>query len=212
LASKKTYSFQDCLIEIAKISRSSPKPVLINIAGGSCSGKTYFSKELCEEIKKFNLLSSIIGLDYYFKDIDDPLLPKNSEGKRLFDVPESYRQIKFVQDVMKLINLKAIYMPDYNISTNKIISDKGRILSSNKIIIAEGLFAIRFLKGIHPNLINVYIDVSEKTCLERRVKRDVELYNFSPEKSRLYWQKKVMPNFHKFVKPQKKFADFIIKE
>lgn len=212
MVSQKEYDHPKGLVNLTKSITSSRKPVLINIAGGSCSGKSYFATKLKDRIKELGWQASIIILDYYFRDIDEPDFPKNQEGKLLFDVPESYRKNRFIQDVLKLIEGDDIQMPDYDVSTNKILSDCGETVPANQIIIAEGLFTIDFLNGICSNTKNVYIDTPEQMCLKRRIERDTQRYNVDSEKVIATWEKKVLPCYHKFVEPQRDLANFIIKE
>lgn len=198
------------ITELMAILSQTSKPVLICVAGGSCSGKTYFSEQLEREARQHNSVS-IISLDYYFKDLDDVDFPKNNEGRRLFDVPNSYYQDEFRLHIGQLFLGQDIWTPDYNFESNKRIGSRGKLVLAGEIIIAEGLFVIAILNNVYPNVIKVYIEADENVRLERRIKRDTLLYQVSANKVIERFKSKVLPNHVKFVEPQKNYANIIIK-
>jgi len=187
------------------------KPILVVIAGGSCSGKSYLAVKLKTELEQAGILVSIILLDKYFRDIDDSDFPRNENGRRLFDVPDSYYQDEFIEHASMLLSGKDIRMPDYDVSTNKRLSSQGEFVKANPVIIAEGLFAIRMLNNAYPNLIKVYVEANEEVRLRRRINRDTLRYNVSSEKVEETFRIKVLPCHYRFIEPQKQFTDFIVR-
>lgn len=184
-------------------------PILIVISGGSCSGKSYLANILAGAINPFMRISCI-GLDNYFKDIDDPSLPRNAKGSRLFDRPDSYHCEEFVSHVSDLMSGKSISMPIYDQVSCRRISGQYLIIELADIIVAEGLFAITILKNIKKNKINVYVDASEKIRLERRTTRDILRYGVSEDVVVSKFFEKVKPCHTEFVEPQKNIADIVL--
>ncbi len=211
MTAKIEYDFLSGLNKLTEVITQASKPVLVIVAGGSCSGKSYLAVKLKTELEQVGILVSMILLDNYFRDIDDPDFPRNENGRRLFDVPDSYYQDEFVEHASILLLGKSIRMPDYDVPTNKRLSSQGELVEANPVIIAEGLFAIRMLNNAHSNLIRVYIEASEKLRLERRINRDTVRYNVLSEKVEETLRVKVLPCHYRFIEPQKQFTDFIVK-
>ncbi len=203
-------SFEAGLKKIAYLCRYTRDPPLVLIAGGSCSGKSYFAQKLKEKLEKRGLSVSLAPLDLYFRDIDDSLMPRNEEGRRLFDTPRAYEEEKFVKDVGKLLADVNVNLPNYNMETNKIILSPGKLVLAGQLVIAEGLFAITFLATAYPGSLKVYIKAEEPVRLKRRVARDTAIYRVSRETAVINFNKKVLPCHASFVEPQRDNADYVI--
>ncbi len=186
-------------------------PPLILIAGGSCSGKSYFAARLKERCTTINKSVGTVQLDYYFKDLDDPTMPRNAEGRKLFDLPGSYHLNEYKLAIGQLINGQAVNMPNYDSLANKRLVGLGPRIEPPDIIIAEGLFAISILSSDYPFAIKIYIDADQQLRLNRRIARDTMRCGVSSEMVRDYFVNKVVPCHARFVEPQKLEADFAIR-
>lgn len=181
------------------------KPCLINVAGGSCSGKSYFSQQLLDYL---SCKSVILNLDAYFLDITDPKLPHDTDGLPIFDEPSSYNQEQIFNAVHTLLEYKNIFVPIYNLERNQRTNSES-ILCPEPVIIADGLFAIDFLKDFEPNL-NIFVEADDETCIRRRIERDAMHFNLSDKIIRQHYEQRIIPRQQKYVLPQKKFADFVV--
>ncbi|MBU1180359.1 hypothetical protein KJ885_05425 [Patescibacteria group bacterium] len=205
----KQYDFETGLKELARALSSYNRRTLVAIAGGSCSGKTFFSKKLHECLAKTGSSSSIIKLDDYFRDIDDPGLPLTDAGELLFDAPGSFHEQEFVADVSRLLGSRDIMAPRYIKPTMRRTEERKLILAS-QFILAEGLYAIRMLAGRFARLVKIYIDADESIRLERRVARDISLLGVARDDVEWIFQAKILPCHKEFNESQKKQADFVI--
>lgn len=149
--------------------------LLIAIAGPSCSGKTTLAKQLSEKLITGKIDHANITADDYFKDIDDPSLPRMN-GFPLFDHPDAYDIDLLHKNVFDLmIFSKPVREPIYDLSKNKRMSET-REIAPHRVIIVEGLFAIHAMAEIRkhiPALVTVYVDANYSTRLARRMKRDL---------------------------------------
>ncbi len=179
------------------------KPLFIFIAGGSCSGKTTLTKE----IKKSLNQASVVSMDDYFLDFDDPNLPKEN-GQISFDSPGSYHQFEMIEHLKKLNQSESILTPVYNLKYNQRTTEKKEVPSSD-IVIIDGLFSINLGKELNLNKITIFVDAPLKTRLRRRVLRDKGL---APEDVIIHhFLCHIEPLYQKFVFPQMEFADLVIK-
>lgn len=172
-------SFEEALTVITHSAHVIPKPLLISIAGGSCSGKTYFAAQLAQAFHNAHgcICTSIIPLDAFFRDRNDPQNPRDQQNKNIFDMPDSFHHDQFIYTVTQVAYGNSIYIPSYDIRSNTRLSDQDVIIQAHPIIIAEGLFAISFLRDKpHCHKICVYVDTHIEICLARRIARDTENY------------------------------------
>lgn len=188
---------------------TSENPFLIVVSGGSCSGKSYLAGVLAEAINLF-MKVSCVGLDNYYKDIDDPSFPRDANGRRLFDKMDSYHCNQFVRDVLDLMAGKNISIPVYDQVLGKRAIGQYTVKKSADIIIAEGLFAMTILENVKNNKINIYVDASEEIRLERRIARDIFRHGVPRNMVINNFFEKVKPCHLEFVDPQKCRADIIL--
>jgi len=179
-------------------------PLFIFIAGGSCSGKT----TLAGELKNHLPTSSVINMDDYFRNIDDPDLPREN-GIKSFDNPGSYHLSELIDHLKKFNQRLSILTPTYDVKTNQRTVGKKMVQASN-IVIVDGLFAIDLVKRLDINKITVFVDAPYRTRLLRRVARDKQ-FGLSAEVVEHHFRCEVEPCYQRLVFPQSKVADFIIK-
>jgi uridine kinase len=183
------------------------KPFLIVITGCTCSGKTFLAKELSDIL--YPLVTPVISIDDYYKDIRDQTLPRDENGHPLFNCPEAYRFEELLKDISELRRGRGIWTPKYDMSANTYLDKRGTWLNPSQALIVEGLFAINFLNGFAKQL-KIYLDLDFDLALRRCVARDTQKYQIDADKISRVFSKKVWPNQLEFVVNQKNDADIII--
>lgn len=179
------------------IKKSSPTIVLI--AGGSCSGKSEFSKWFENSL--------VISLDYFYKDKE--FVPKDEEWGYNFDHPEAVAIDECADALRRLLKNKKVMVPDYDmLSSTRVGKKEIRLNSKIKFIIVEGMFVF------YPPLrelgdMKIFLDTPAEIRVARRMIRDIK------RKGRT--KVEIMANFvhaernySKFVEPMKKYADLIV--
>ncbi len=186
-------------------------PILVVIAGGTCSGKTSFAQELFDFFESD--LSLVISLDNYYKDYRDQTMPRHKNGRFLFDHPEAYRSRELIETVCLLIDGKTSYLPRYDIVSNTIIEERGDILLPRPVIIVEGLFSVMYLNDFVSrfNQLKIYMEVDYDTALTRRLERDTKSYGVSVERIEKKFIENIWPSHNDFVINQKWQADIVVK-
>jgi len=205
----KILDFNYGLLESIRMINQIDKPVLVLITGGSCSGKTFLADQLKDKLGQQGV--SVMPLDSFFRDLDDPDLPLNKSGQSLFDVPDSYHQQEFISAVRALLSGKDSQIPYYDRGLNRRMPEKFQVVESRPIVIVEGLFVMTMLDEFWLKTIKIYVDTDVDICLQRRIERDTVLFGVSVERVEQTFRQKVLPNQKAFILPQRQRADIIIK-
>ncbi len=196
---------EELLDALAEKLQSQPgKRLLVIISGPSCSGKTFLTEWLRTQLPEN--FCAIVPLDAYFKDKDDSTLPREGTS-RSFDQLASFNGDMFRLDIKQLIAGKAIHLPCYDLSTNTCLVGKGSEIQPNGIVIAEGIYASHFLRGIPAY--RIYISIEYDVAVKRRIERDTVRHNVTADAVIRMFNKKVWPLTER-VAQQASEADLII--
>lgn len=176
--------------------------VVILIAGGTASGKTTLAKEL---VKIFSSMAVLLSMDNYYKG------RRYAEENNLnFDEPESIDMDLLIENVRDLRAGKNVNMPSYS-----FVEDGGKRIGYNevisaRIIIIEGLFALRE-ELIPLGDIKIFVSVDSHGRCIRRIMRDVNRTCWSPGQILNYFFKTVEPMHAIYIDSQEANADIVIK-
>lgn len=176
----------------------------IIIAGYTCSGKTTEASKI-KEI--FGSLVSSIPQDNYFKDLNE--IPRSKNGY-LMDSFNAFLTNEYEQDVETLLSRGQVYIPQYDIESNKRLN-KDILVKKGKINIFEGLHTITLLKNLN-NKLTIFMNTPIDICLERRIKRDTKNYGIKEEIIKRYFESCILPISKSYIIPQKELADLVIDE
>jgi len=183
---------------------------VVSISGTTCSGKTTFAQELETALVGEGVTVTMVHLDSYFRDKDDPLVPKDADGRSIFDLPSSYHGGEFISAVSALSRGCCVDIPTFDLEKNKRRIGDNKLAMPARVIIAEGLFANTLLKDAKMFAICVFMDIPIETCLNRRIERDVAQFSVTPERVREIWRMKVLPYLNLQRGPEKDCATIIV--
>ena len=174
------------------------KPIIIGIAGGSGSGKTFFLNSFLHHFKN-DEVTLVSQDDYYI-----PAGEMTQEENKLynFDLPSTIDHAQFSTDIKKLLNGEAVYKKEYNFN-NPLAVVKILEINPAPIIIVEGLFILYFEDVASQLDYRIFIEAEETVALDRRIKRDGMERGY-PEDDVLYkWHHHVVPAYKEFLLPYK---------
>ena len=180
-------------------------PLIIGIAGGSGSGKTFFLNSFLHHFKsdEVTLLSQD---DYYI-----PAGEMTQEENKLynFDLPSTIDDEQFYIDIKKLIKGEVVYKKEYNFN-NPLAVVKILEINPAPIIIVEGLFILHFKQIAELLDLRIFIEADEDVALQRRIKRDGMERGY-PEDDVIYkWNNHVVPAYKEFLLPYKEICDQVV--
>ena len=161
--------------------------LIIGIAGGSGSGKTFLTKKI---FRSFKTKCVIIHQDSYYKDLSHLEMKKRISNN--FDHPNSIDIKLLIKDVKTLINGESILQPLYDFS-NHTRKQKYLTITPKPIIIVEGILIFHFKELANLFLLKIFLDIDPDIRFIRRLKRDV--------KERKRQVKDICKQYLNFVKP-----------
>jgi len=177
------------------------RPLVIGIAGPSCSGKTSLARRLAERLTGGGL---VFELDWYYHD---------QAGRSLddveVDVPEAIDHELLTAHLRRLVDGHAIERPVYDYATHSRAREGVTVQAAANIVV-EGLFALYWpgLRDLYDH--SVFILADHDTCLARRIERDTRERGRTADQVTRQYLHKVRPMYEEHVHPTHAEADLLL--
>lgn len=183
------------------------KPIVIGIAGGSGSGKTYFAQALAKYLGPEHC--ALVYQDNYYMDLSSRF--DFDGGSVNFDHPSSIDFQLLKQHLEHLKLGQSVEVPQYDFKTHKRLEQTTPLLSK-KYIIVDGILIFTQKELVPLFDQKVFVDTSEELRFERRLKRDILERGRSAEGVKNQFDKQVKPMHDLFVEPSKACSDYVVNE
>ncbi len=139
------------------------KPILVQISGGSCVGKSTFIEQINQELKLNQTICQ-----------DDYQLGKNFEERKIslykYDDPKNFQVEKCFVDMQSLLDNRAVEIPKFDLIENIQIGNTQ--IKPQKINLLEGIYA-SFGKLASLSEFKIYIEAPYYLSFLRRIARFV---------------------------------------
>ena len=210
--------------EIKKRYYAPENPIrIVLITGPTSSGKSTFCKRLSVQLKACGLIPvSFFTDDYFVNRVETPLLP---DGSYDFDNFETVDHNYLQSDVLKLLSLEEVDVPEYNFVTGlREFNGKRLRLKEGSVLLIEGIHALNpmLLDKVQDNLkfkifINTITSISldDHNCIPtsdnrllRRIVRDYNKGAFTAVETIANWPN-VRRNEVKWIYPYQEEADVL---
>ncbi len=148
-------------------SRPVPIPRAVLLAGPSGSGKSTLAAHLGWPV---------LRLDDFYRDGDDPLLPRDEHGRADWDAIGSWNADAALRAVVELSDTGKTEAPVYSISEDRAVGTQTIELGDAPAFIAEGLFADLLVEGARKAGVlkdAIVLAPSAPVTFARRFARDV---------------------------------------
>lgn len=185
--------------------RADDTPVLIGVAGGSGSGKTTVVRRIVEAIGHGDVV--VLHHDSYYRDGSH--LPMEERVKVNYDHPDSLETGLLIEHLEALLAGRAIEMPVYDFSRH-VRHPETRTVEPRPVIILDGILILwdRRLRELMD--MKLFVDADADVRLGRRLRRDMEERDRSPDAVLSQYMATVRPMHLEFVEPSKRYADVIL--
>ena len=179
--------------------------MIVGVSGSSGSGKTFIVNFIKKKLPKNTV--SIMFQDNYYKLREDQ--SKDENGNYNFDLPSSFNNDDFINDIKSLKAGKIIRRKEYNFN-NPLVKPKFITVKQRPLIIVEGLFIFNN-KKISKNFDKkIFISCDIKKMIKRRIERDSVKRGYDKADVLYKYENHVLPSYKKYILPFKKEADIII--
>lgn len=189
-------------LRVATIADRKPR-VVLGIAGGSGSGKSWLAKAVAEA---FPGESTIVCHDWYYRD-NGHLTGAEAE-KLNFDHPRSLETSLMCAQLDQLAAGKAIAAPMYDYASHARLKTTRKVEPSPLIVI-DGILVLAD-KALRERMdMSVFIEVPDDIRLLRRVRRDCAERRVDVEETLRLYETCVRPMHAKYVEPSSHHATWI---
>jgi len=181
------------------------KPIIIGIAGGTGSGKTF----LANKIKTIypNKEIQTLKQDAFYHDFSHMTLKERE--KINFDHPSSIDYELLLKKIKLLSDKRKVLVPQYDYSKHLRKNNQCAINPAD-IIIVEGIFVLYF-KAIRALLeVKIYLHTPTQLRFQRRLERDKLNRGRSLQSIEKQYREFVQPMHKKYIEPTKEYADVIL--
>ncbi|MBU4284154.1 MAG: uridine kinase [Nanoarchaeota archaeon] len=190
------------------------EPMLVALAGASCSGKTTIAKKIAERIEDMNryLSANFTGLtikmDNYYND--QKHIPPEKRPEINYDHPNAFDWLLMYNQIRALSQNKEIEMPLYCFD-NHTRKEETETKSPSDLIIVEGILTLYNEKIYDLVDCKIFIETDINKCRDRRLERDTNERGRTRESVVKQWEKTVLPGYEKYILPSRDIADLIIR-
>lgn len=186
-----------------------PQPYLLGVAGGSGSGKTFFSQALVRELTSAHGASicELVYQDNFY--IDQSHRFDHDGGAVNFDHPDSIDFTLLAECLRRLKDGETVEIPTYDFATHKRRPQTLRV-QPKKIIIVDGILIFHSpdVRALFDDL--VFFQTPEELRFSRRLERDVKERGRTPEGVHEQFYRQVKPMHDLFVEPSKAYAGTVV--
>lgn len=181
-----------------------PRPFLIGVAGGTCSGKTTVSERLTELAGSEHL--ALIKLDsYYISRNEQPIEQRQLAN---YDHPDEFDWQLLNDHIAALAAGATVPVPIYDYAAYTR-SDEVRWVQPSRIVVVEGILVL-YDPALRERFdLKVYVDTDADIRLIRRLQRDVAERGRTTESIITQYLATVRPSHEQFIEPSKRHADVI---
>lgn len=183
------------------------RPVVIGIAGGSCSGKTSVTRAIYEVFRNHSVV--VIEQDYYYKDQSHMTFEERLETN--YDHPLAFDTDLLIEHINALLNRQPIEKPVYDYVQHTRANETIRV-EPKDVIIVEGILVLEDERLRNLMDIKLFVDTDSDLRIIRRIQRDINERGRTTESVIEQYLSAVRPMHNLFIEPTKRYAHVIIPE
>ena len=177
---------------------------ILAVAGGSGSGKTFFSEALAKQLGPEKCF--VLYQDSYYRDQSNKF--DHDGGAVNFDHPESLDFDLMAEHLELLKKGNDIHIPIYDFATHSRL-EKTTPQAPKKLVIVDGILILSQPQLRKHFSESIFVNTPEDIRFARRLKRDVAERGRTEDGVKKQFEAQVKPMHDLFVEPSKEFAGII---
>jgi uridine kinase len=182
----------------------SPTRLVLGIAGGSGSGKSWLAKAVAAA---FPGRSTVVCHDWYYKN-HARMHDEAARRKLNFDHPDSLDSSLMRLQLDALIAGEAVDAPIYEYATHSRLAETRRV-EPQELLILDGILILHEKELRDRMTLSVFIDAPDDVRLMRRVRRDCKERQVDLDETLRLYEDYVRPMHHRYVIPSSHHATWI---
>lgn len=186
---------------------SKKRPIVIGIAGGSCSGKTSVTHAIYDVFREHSVV--VIEQDFYYKNQSH--LTFEERLKTNYDHPLAFDNDLLIEHLDDLLQRKQIEKPVYDY-VNHTRAEEVIHVDPKDVIILEGILVLEDKRLRDLMDIKLFVDTDSDLRIIRRIERDIKERGRTIDSVIEQYLSAVRPMHNLFIEPTKRYADVIIPE
>lgn len=179
------------------------KTLILGVAGGSGSGKTFFAQALAKKLKD---KAFVLYQDNYY--IDQSHRFDYDGGSVNFDHPDALDFDLMAQHLKELKQGEDIRIPKYDFATHSRLRET-IYQPWKKVVIVDGILILTQPKLIELFDESIFVETPEEIRFARRLNRDVVERGRTAEGVKAQFENQVKPMHDLFVEPSKEKATYV---
>lgn len=183
------------------------RPVVIGIAGGSCSGKTSVTRAIYDVFRDRSVV--VIEQDYYYKDQSHMTFEQRLETN--YDHPLAFDNDLLIEHINLLLEYKPVEKPVYDYVQHTRSSEVIHV-EPKDVIIVEGILVLEDARLRDLMDIKLFVDTDSDLRIIRRIQRDIKERGRTADSVIEQYLSAVRPMHNMFIEPTKRYADVIVPE
>ena len=146
-------------------------------------------------------------MDRYYRDLSH--LPPDERNATDFDSPQAIEIELLAEHLVALVAGRSVRTPNYDFATHTRVGP-GTLMEPAPVLLVEGLFCLAHERLRQQLDWSVFVETPDRTCLERRVARDVADRGRTAEQVREQYARQVRPAAERLVLPSLRYARRIV--
>lgn len=183
------------------------RPVVIGIAGGSCSGKTSVTRAIYDVFRDHSVV--VIEQDYYYKNQSHMTFEQRLETN--YDHPLAFDNDLLIEHINLLLEYKPVKKPVYDYVQHTRSAEVIHVAPKD-VIIVEGILVLEDERLRNLMDIKLFVDTDSDLRIIRRIQRDIKERGRTADSVIEQYLSAVRPMHNMFIEPTKRYADVIIPE
>lgn len=183
------------------------RPVVIGIAGGSCSGKTSVTRAIYDVFREESVV--VIEQDFYYKDQSHMTFEERLETN--YDHPHAFDTDLLISHIESLLQYKSVEKPVYDYVAHTRAGEVIQV-EPKDVIIVEGILVLEDERLRDLMDIKLFVDTDSDLRIIRRLQRDIIERGRTVDSVIDQYLSAVRPMHNMFIEPTKRHADVIIPE
>lgn len=177
------------------------EPLVVGIAGGTCSGKSTLAQRLVEALGRDRAVW--ILQDSYYRHRPDLTLEERAAVN--YDHPEALEFSLLLKHLKELRARREVQVPDYDFATHLRHPESRRVLPS-PVIVVDGILLFHLPELRQHFDLRAFVHADPEVRFARRMQRDIQERGRTPASVIDQWHKTVDPMHRSFVEPSRAHA------